>query len=72
VKRVSGSGVWDAANLHLIDPSLSRWFEAADYEEIVASDRWFVRKVGSGISGDLCDRLDKIDELAVKENRKTA
>jgi hypothetical protein len=72
VKRVSGSGVWDAANLHLIDPSLSRWFEAADYEEIVASDRWFVRKVGSGISGDLCDRLDKIDELAVQENRKTA
>jgi hypothetical protein len=72
VKRVSGSGVWDAANLHLIDPSLSRWFHAADCDEIVASDRWFVRKVGSGISGDLCDRLDEIDELAAEENRKTA
>jgi hypothetical protein len=58
VEPVSGSGVWDAANLHLIDPSLSRWFQAADYEEVVASGRWFVRKVGSDISRDLCDRLD--------------
>jgi len=58
VEPVTGLGVWDAANLHLIDPSLSRWFHASDYEEIVASGRWFVRKVGSGGSGDLCDRLD--------------
>ncbi|RRH83758.1 glycosyl transferase family 14 [Variovorax beijingensis] len=58
VEPVSGSGVWDAANLHLIDPSLSRWFHTSDYEEIVASGKWFVRKVGSGISSDLCDRLD--------------
>jgi len=73
VKRVSGSGVWDAANLHLIDPSLSRWFRAADYEEIVASGRWFVRKVGSGVSGELCDMLDDMDDdLASEQDRKTA
>ncbi|MDQ0572174.1 hypothetical protein QFZ42_004008 [Variovorax paradoxus] len=75
VEPVTGRGVWDAANLHLIDPSLSRWFHASDLEEIIASDRWFVRKVGSAVSGDLCDRLDEIDEeddLAAEEDRKTA
>jgi hypothetical protein len=61
VEPVTGYGPWDAANLHLIDPSLARWFGAADYEEIMASGRWFVRKVGSGISGDLCDRLDGLN-----------
>ena len=59
VEPVDGSGVWDAANLHLIDPSLSRWYQASDYEEVVASGKWFVRKVGSSMSGDLCDRLDR-------------
>ena len=59
VEPVTGSGVWDAANLHLIDPSLSRWFGGSDYEEIIASGRWFVRKVGSGVSNGLCDRLDR-------------
>jgi hypothetical protein len=54
----SGEGVWDAANLHLIDPSLSRWFQASDYDEVVRSGRWFVRKVGTAMSTGLCDRLD--------------
>ena len=69
VEPVTGSGVWDAANLHLIDPSLSRWFQAADYEEVVASGRWFVRKVGSDISRDLCDRLDSNLAGATGEQR---
>jgi hypothetical protein len=72
VEPVTGRGVWDAANLHLIDPSLSRWFHASDYEEIVASGRWFVRKVGSGGSGDLCDRLDGYGNFAAEADRKTA
>lgn len=58
VESVRGGGVWDAANLHLIDPSLSRWFEASDYEEVVSSGKWFVRKVSTQSSGDLCTRLD--------------
>lgn len=54
----SAPGVWAAANLHLIDPSLARWFHAGDYEEIVRSDCWFVRKVRSSGGHELCDRLD--------------
>ncbi|BEP38838.1 beta-1,6-N-acetylglucosaminyltransferase (plasmid) [Variovorax sp. V59] len=72
VEPVSGSGVWDAANLHLIDPSLSRWFHTSDYEEVVASGKWFVRKVGSGISSDLCDRLDGHGHLAAETAKKGA
>ena len=74
VEPVSGSGVWDAANLHLIDPSLSRWFHTSDYEEIVASGKWFVRKVGSGISSDLCDRLDRNGnpDLLAQAGKETA
>ncbi|MGJ7612454.1 MULTISPECIES: beta-1,6-N-acetylglucosaminyltransferase [unclassified Variovorax] len=62
-ESVSGEGVWDASNLHLIDPSLSRWFQAWDYDEIVNSGRWFVRKVGTTMSSELCDRLDVIQDL---------
>jgi len=57
-QATTGSGVWDAHNLHLIDPSLARWFGAQDYEEVTRSGRWFVRKVGTAKGGDLCDRLD--------------
>lgn len=57
-QATTGGGVWDAHNLHLIDPSLSRWFGADDYDEIAQSGRWFVRKVGGAKARDLCDRLD--------------
>ena len=59
-ESVAGDGVWDAANLHLIDRSLSRWFEGSDCAEIVDSGRWFVRKVASDVSRELCDQLDAV------------
>jgi hypothetical protein len=61
---IDGEGVWSASNLHLIDPSLSRWFQESDYEEIVSSGCWFVRKVGTDISRGLCDKLDVTQNLS--------
>lgn len=54
----TGRGTWKAANLHLIDPSLTRWYDGGDIDEVIASDRYFVRKVGSDRSGALLDALD--------------
>jgi len=71
-EAVSGEGVWDASNLHLIDPSLSRWFQASDYDEVVSSGRWFVRKVGTAMSGGLCDRLDLVQDLDRRLARERA
>jgi hypothetical protein len=64
-QRTSGDGVWHANNLHLIDPSLSRWFNAGDFDEIIDSLCWFVRKVNTTRGGDLCDKLDRYTGNAV-------
>jgi hypothetical protein len=54
----TGRGTWKAANLHLIDPSLTRWYDGGDIDKVIASDRYFVRKVSSDRSGALLDALD--------------
>ena len=54
-----GEGTYYFANLHIIDPSLSKWFRLEDYEQIERSDKLFVRKVSTKESQAL---LDKIDE----------
>ncbi len=53
-----GVGTCNLANLHLIDPTLAKWFSIADSEEIVRSDRYFVRKVRTEVSSDLLDFID--------------
>lgn len=58
-----GRGTYRCANLHLIDPSLTRWWVESDYEEINASGRYFVRKVRSDVSAGLLTRLDAAAEL---------
>jgi Core-2/I-Branching enzyme len=53
-------GVWRTANLHVIDPSLTKWFTLDDLDLLLASDKYFVRKVSSKISIRLIDELDRI------------
>ncbi|MDR7210672.1 beta-1,6-N-acetylglucosaminyltransferase [Flavobacterium piscis] len=49
------------SNLHIIDPSLSKWFDEKDFNTIKVSDRFFVRKVSTKNSKKLLDLID--DEL---------
>lgn len=53
-----GPGQWRYANLHHIHRSLVKIYSVADWREVAASDRFFLRKVESGRSGTLLDRID--------------
>lgn len=53
-----GRGMWRMANLHLIHPSLSKTYTLEDFEEVVNSDRFFVRKVSTSQSSALLDKID--------------
>jgi hypothetical protein len=53
-----GVGTVNLANLHLIDPSLSKWFTIEDRAEVAGSDRFFVRKVRTDVSTELLDYID--------------
>lgn len=46
------------SNLHIIDPSLSKWFDERDLKSIKESDRFFVRKVSTKNSKTLLDLID--------------
>jgi len=54
-----GRGTYRAANLHLVDPSLAKWFTETDLREIRASGMYFVRKVSSDRSVALLNILDQ-------------
>ncbi|PRY64659.1 core-2/I-Branching enzyme [Glaciihabitans tibetensis] len=54
-----GRGTYRAANLHLIDPTLAKWFEISDLERISESKKYFVRKVRTGDSTTLLDTIDE-------------
>lgn len=47
------------ANLHLIDNSLTKWYTINDWDEIIQSDKFFVRKVRTSDGTDLIERLNK-------------
>lgn len=53
-----GVGLHKTANFHIIDPSLTKWFDENDIPLIQASDKFFVRKVRSETSDRLLDWLD--------------
>jgi hypothetical protein len=55
----TGRGTWKTANLHLIHHSLSKWYTIDDLSEVLASRRFFVRKVNSTHSTPLLDALDR-------------
>lgn len=48
----------DFANIHIIDKSLTKWFDDRDYNEIINSDKLFVRKTSSAKSIRLLDMID--------------
>lgn len=50
------------ANLHIIDNNLKRVFTLDDFEEIISSNKLFVRKVTLKSSLSLIDKLDSINE----------
>jgi len=46
------------SNMHIIDTSLSKWFDEKDFNFIKASDKFFVRKVSTKNSKKLLDMID--------------
>ncbi|MEH6307510.1 beta-1,6-N-acetylglucosaminyltransferase [Olivibacter sp. CPCC 100613] len=46
------------ANIHIIDPTLKKWFDLDDFDKVKHTDRLFVRKVSSLYSRDLLDKID--------------
>lgn len=54
------------ANIHIIDPSLTKWFDLSDFDMIKNADQLFVRKVSSLYSKGLLDRIDS--DLLTKHN----
>ena len=53
-----GRGMWRTANLHVIHPSLRKIYTEADFDEVMQSNRCFVRKVTTALSTTLLDRID--------------
>lgn len=60
VQPFEGRGTWRMANLHLVHHSLAKTYRLEDLDEVLASERLFVRKVTSRDSGPLLDRLDRM------------
>jgi hypothetical protein len=54
-----GQGQWWMTNVHLIHPSLTKYYTLADRAEIELSEQFFVRKVRTGISTSLLDWIDR-------------
>lgn len=59
VQAFEGRGTYLMANFHIIDKSLSKWFTINDWEEIVKSDKLFVRKVRSNDGMDLVNKINR-------------
>jgi Core-2/I-Branching enzyme len=53
-----GRGMWKTANLHVIHPSLRKIYTNTDFDEVMRSNRCFVRKVTTSLSATLLDRID--------------
>lgn len=63
LQKYEGRGTWRLANLHIIHHSLTKWYTINDWDNIKSSDKLFVRKVNSTVSGEL---IDLIDEKIIK------
>ena len=72
VQAFEGRGTYRMANFHIIDKSLSKWFTIYDWEEIIKSDKLFVRKVRSYDGIDLVNKINEellnISNNTVKNN----
>jgi hypothetical protein len=58
VLAYQGRGMWRTANLHLIHPSLRKIYTEAEFNEVMAANRCFVRKVNTVASSKLLDQID--------------
>jgi hypothetical protein len=47
------------ANLHIVQPAASKIFRYCDLPEVMASDKFFVRKLETGASDKLADAIDR-------------
>jgi hypothetical protein len=54
----SGKGMWKKANIHVVHPSLKKIYTLADFDELMATGKLFVRKVNTLRSTPLMDKLD--------------
>jgi len=52
--------MWRTANFHLIHPSLRKIYTDAEFNEVMAADRCFVRKVNTVASSKLLDQIDNV------------
>jgi len=59
IEPYTGFGTYRMANLHHIDPSLNKTFTEADYAELAASDKVFVKKITSEQSLELIRLIDE-------------
>lgn len=59
VQKYEERGTWRMANIHLIDPSLTKWYSINDWDKIHSSDKLFVRKLSSSVSEDLIKLIDE-------------
>jgi hypothetical protein len=55
----SGPGNWRYANLHHIDPSLTKVYTETDWDEVKSSPSYFLRKLESDRSSLLLQMIDK-------------
>ena len=55
----TGKGMWKKANFHIIHPSLKKIYTLADIDELLNSDKLFVRKVNTAQSTPLIDFLEQ-------------
>lgn len=54
-----GKGVYRTANYHIIHQSLAKWYTLDDWQDIVISDKLFVRKVRSKDGTPLVHRINE-------------
>lgn len=58
-QKYEGRGLFRYANLHIIHPALGKkWYTIDDWDEIISSDKLFVRKVRSIDGSSLVERIN--------------
>jgi len=58
IQEFVARGTWRMANLHIIHPSLSKYYTFDDFQEICSSNKFFVRKVRSEDGASLIDAIN--------------
>lgn len=53
-----GRGTYRLANLHVIDPPLSKWYSIRDFDRLKHSDKLFARKIRSSDGRELIEALN--------------